>query len=53
MEDALAELAAVSANFGFLLPLEPLLLVYGAGAEADAQDHPDRSVALLGSSQRC
>ncbi|WP_405884476.1 hypothetical protein OG747_41430 [Streptomyces sp. NBC_01384] len=44
-EDALAELAAASANFGFLLPLEPLLLLYGAGAEADAHAHPERSLA--------
>ncbi|MCI4085648.1 DEAD/DEAH box helicase family protein [Streptomyces sp. MMS21 TC-5] len=44
-EDALAELADASANFGFLLPLEPLLLLYGAGAEADAHAHPDRSLA--------
>ncbi|MFF4387183.1 DEAD/DEAH box helicase family protein [Streptomyces sp. NPDC001552] len=44
-EEALAELAAASANFGFLLPLEPLLLLYGAGAEADAYDRPKRSVA--------
>ncbi|MFY0510559.1 DEAD/DEAH box helicase family protein [Streptomyces globisporus] len=44
-EDALAELAAASANFGFLLPLEPLLLLYGAGAEADAHAHPNRSLA--------
>ncbi len=43
--DALAELAAASANFGFLLPLEPLLLLHGAGAEADARDRPDRSLA--------
>ncbi|MFI0822002.1 DEAD/DEAH box helicase family protein [Streptomyces sp. NPDC021098] len=45
VEEALAELAAASANFGFLLPLEPLLLVYGAGAEADAHDRPKRSLA--------
>ncbi|MFE5488685.1 DEAD/DEAH box helicase family protein [Streptomyces virginiae] len=44
-EDALAELAAASANFGFLLPLEPLLLMYGAAAEADAYAHPDRALA--------
>ncbi|WP_158706374.1 MULTISPECIES: DEAD/DEAH box helicase family protein [Streptomyces] len=44
-EEALTELAAASANFGFLLPLEPLLLVYGAGAEADAHARPDRSLA--------
>lgn len=42
--DALTELAAISANFGFLLPLEPLLLLHGAGAEAEAQAHPDRSL---------
>ncbi|MFG3210384.1 DEAD/DEAH box helicase family protein [Streptomyces tendae] len=45
VEEALEELAAASANFGFLLPLEPLLLVYGAGAEADAHDRPKRSLA--------
>lgn len=45
VEEALAELAAASANFGFLLPLEPLLLVYGAGAEVDAHDRPNRSLA--------
>ncbi|PZH11341.1 hypothetical protein C1I97_13195 [Streptomyces sp. NTH33] len=45
VEEALAELAAASANFGFLLPLEPLLLVYGAGAEADAHDRPNQSLA--------
>ncbi|WP_159024927.1 type I restriction endonuclease subunit R [Streptomyces sp. CB01373] len=45
VEEALAELAAASANFGFLLPLEPLLLLYGAGAEADAHDRPKRSLA--------
>ncbi|MFF1650541.1 hypothetical protein [Streptomyces sp. NPDC058240] len=45
IEEALAELAAASANFGFLLPLEPLLLLYGAGAEADAHDRPKRSLA--------
>ncbi|MGW7423646.1 DEAD/DEAH box helicase family protein [Streptomyces sp. NPDC054813] len=44
-EEALSELAAASANFGFLLPLEPLLLLYGAGAEADAHARPDRSLA--------
>ncbi|MGW7366992.1 hypothetical protein ACWGI8_27050 [Streptomyces sp. NPDC054841] len=44
-EEALAELAASSANFGFLLPLEPLLLLYGAGAEADAHARPERSLA--------
>ncbi|MFF7855165.1 DEAD/DEAH box helicase family protein [Streptomyces sp. NPDC007904] len=44
VEEALAELAAASANFGFLLPLEPLLLLYGAGAEADAHDRPKRSL---------
>ncbi|WP_435243735.1 DEAD/DEAH box helicase family protein [Streptomyces cucumeris] len=44
-EEALAELAAASANFGFLLPLEPLLLLYGAGAEADAHVRPGQSLA--------
>lgn len=44
-EEALAELAAASANFGFLLPLEPLLLLYGAGAEANAHARPERSLA--------
>ncbi|WP_405737408.1 DEAD/DEAH box helicase family protein [Streptomyces sp. NBC_01537] len=46
-EEALAELAAASANFGFLLPLEPLLLLYGAGAEADAHARPERSLAQV------
>ncbi|WP_426567784.1 DEAD/DEAH box helicase family protein [Streptomyces canus] len=45
VEEALEGLAAASANFGFLLPLEPLLLVYGAGAEADAHARPKRSLA--------
>ncbi|MFB7760555.1 DEAD/DEAH box helicase family protein [Streptomyces xiamenensis] len=43
-EEALAELAAASANFGFLLPLEPLLLLYGADAEANAHSRPERSL---------
>jgi type I restriction enzyme R subunit len=46
-EEALADLAAASANFGFLLPLEPLLLLYGAGAEADAHARPERSLAQV------
>ncbi|MFF4814558.1 DEAD/DEAH box helicase family protein [Kitasatospora sp. NPDC001309] len=38
------ELAARSANFGFLLSHQPLLLLYGAGAEASAFDEPDRAL---------
>ncbi|MFE2930708.1 DEAD/DEAH box helicase family protein [Streptomyces sp. NPDC059278] len=38
------ELAARSANFGFLMPHQPLLLLYGAGAEASLFDDPDKAV---------
>jgi hypothetical protein len=40
-EDVARELAARSPNFGFLLPHEPLLVVRGAGAEADLHSDPN------------
>ncbi|MFJ3807902.1 DEAD/DEAH box helicase family protein [Streptomyces sp. NPDC090073] len=33
-------LASTSANFGFLLPIEPLLVLYGAGAESEIFTEP-------------
>lgn len=39
------ELRKTSANFGFLVPHEPLLVLYGAGAEATVFDDPN--VALI------
>lgn len=35
------ELAQRSQNFGYLLPYEPLLVVYGAGAEAYVYSDPN------------
>ncbi|MFE6871337.1 DEAD/DEAH box helicase family protein [Kitasatospora sp. NPDC057692] len=44
VDSSLQEVAARSANFGFLLPHQPLLLVYGAGAEVSVFDDPDRAL---------
>ncbi|MFI0352858.1 DEAD/DEAH box helicase family protein [Actinomadura sp. 9N407] len=45
MDERVKELAERSPNFGFLLPHEPLLVVYGAGAEAAIFTDPN--VALF------
>jgi len=45
IEGRLADLAAASANFGFLLPHEPLLLFYGAAAETGESTDPSASIA--------
>lgn len=45
MNERIKELAARSPNFGFLLPHEPLLVLYGAGAEAAIFTDPN--VALF------
>ncbi|WP_322759069.1 DEAD/DEAH box helicase family protein [Frankia sp. Cr2] len=45
MDARIEELARRSANFGFLLPHEPLLVFYGAGAESYA--HSDPNAALI------
>ncbi|MEY9928587.1 type I restriction enzyme R subunit [Catenulispora sp. GP43] len=44
LEGRLADLAAASANFGFLLPHEPLLLFYGAAAETRESIDPSASL---------
>lgn len=40
LDGRVKEVAARSANFGFLLPHEPLLVLYGAGAEASLFTDP-------------
>ncbi|WP_165036937.1 DUF4145 domain-containing protein, partial [Candidatus Protofrankia californiensis] len=45
MDARIEELARRSANFGLLLPHEPLLVFYGAGAESYA--HSDPNAALV------
>ncbi len=44
LKSLLADLAATSANFGFLLPHEPLLVFYGASAEAQTSAAPASSI---------
>ncbi|MGY1501326.1 DEAD/DEAH box helicase family protein [Streptomyces sp. QTS52] len=44
-ESLLADLADTSANFGFLLPHEPLLMFHGASAEARMFDAPAQSTS--------
>ena len=44
MDERIRELAGASANFGFLLPHEPLLVLYGAGAEAAMFTDPSVAV---------
>ncbi|GGL47949.1 DEAD/DEAH box helicase family protein [Planomonospora parontospora] len=44
MSDRVRELASRSANFGFLLAHEPLLVVYGAGAEAAVFTDPNAAL---------
>ncbi|MGC5564643.1 DEAD/DEAH box helicase family protein [Streptomyces sp. FR-108] len=45
LEDRITDLAHASANFGFLLPHEPLLVFYGALAEARVPSAPAEAVA--------
>ncbi|MCX5395951.1 DEAD/DEAH box helicase family protein [Streptomyces sp. NBC_00102] len=45
LEDRITDLADASANFGFLLPHEPLLVFYGALAEARGPSAPAEAVA--------
>jgi type I restriction enzyme R subunit len=45
IDPGVLELRKTSANFGFLVPHEPLLVLYGAGAEATVFDDPN--VALI------
>ncbi|MCX4735074.1 DEAD/DEAH box helicase family protein [Streptomyces sp. NBC_01221] len=45
LESRFTDLALASANFGFLLPHEPLLVLYGASSEARASTAPAESVA--------
>ena len=44
MDDRIAALAAKSANFGFLLQHEPLLVLYGAAAEAAIFNDPNGAI---------
>ncbi|WP_141690000.1 DEAD/DEAH box helicase family protein [Streptomyces sp. Ncost-T6T-1] len=44
LESRFTNLALASANFGFLLPHEPLLVLYGASSEARASAAPANSV---------
>ncbi|MBG0813084.1 DEAD/DEAH box helicase family protein [Planomonospora sp. ID82291] len=44
MRDRVRELAGRSANFGFLIAHEPLLVVYGAGAEAAVFTDPNAAL---------
>lgn len=45
LESRFTDLALASANFGFLLPHEPLLLLHGASCEAHADTAPADAVA--------
>ncbi|MFE2234190.1 DEAD/DEAH box helicase family protein [Streptomyces sp. NPDC059442] len=45
LESRFPDLALASANFGFLLPYEPLLVLHGAACEARASTAPADSVA--------
>ncbi|MEW1640509.1 DEAD/DEAH box helicase family protein [Streptomyces sp. NPDC091219] len=47
LESRFTDLALASANFGFLLPYEPLLVLYGASAEARASTAPAAAVASV------
>lgn len=44
MDERIRALAGASANFGFLLPHEPLLVLYGAGAEAAIFTDPNVAI---------
>lgn len=44
MDERIGALAAKSANFGFLLQHEPLLVLYGAGAEAAIFSDPNGAI---------
>ena len=44
MDERIRALADASANFGFLLPHEPLLVLYGAGAEAAIFTDPNVAI---------
>ena len=44
MDERIRVLADASANFGFLLPHEPLLVLYGAGAEAAIFTDPNVAI---------
>src|ERR1022692_333567 len=44
MDDRIRMLADASANFGFLLEHEPLLVLYGAGAETAIFADPDVAI---------
>ena len=43
-DERMRRLAARSANFGFLLDLEPVLLSYGAAAESHVYDDPNTAL---------
>ncbi|WP_066931471.1 DEAD/DEAH box helicase family protein [Streptomyces sp. NBRC 110611] len=48
MDERLHELAKNSPNFGLLLPLQPLLAIYGAQAEASVFANPNASLIQSG-----
>ena len=46
MDAQVSEIALRSANFGFLAPLEPLLVVDGAAAESYIYTDPDAAMVM-------
>ncbi|MFG2719851.1 DEAD/DEAH box helicase family protein [Streptomyces sp. NPDC048416] len=48
LESRFTDLAGASANFGFLLPYEPLLVLHGASCEARASTAPADAAAAAG-----
>lgn len=48
LESRFTDLALASANFGFLLPHEPLLVLHGASCEARAVTAPAEAVVAAG-----